>query len=105
MRPPHLEQDCATQNADGDEVRRQRGDAMSLDEMVSQMVDQHEFVRLVNAVHVDMYPQDYQVIDGTRGDNGNDGYVASERRMIAIYCPVKPEQRRDSDYRTKIESD
>ena len=79
--------------------------AMALDEMVAQMVDPNEFVRLVNAVHVDMYPRDFQVVDGTRGDNGNDGYVASERRMIAIYCPVKPEQRRDSDYRTKIESD
>lgn len=78
---------------------------MALDELVAQMVDPHEFVRLVNAVHLDMYPRDFQVVDGTRGDNGNDGYVASERRMIAIYCPVKPEQRRDSDYRTKIESD
>ena len=78
---------------------------MALDEVVAQMVDPHEFVRLVNAVHVDMYPQDFQVIDGTRGDNGNDGYVASERRMLAIYCPVKPEQRRDADYRAKIESD
>lgn len=78
---------------------------MALDEVVAQMVDPNEFVRLVNAVHVDMYPRDFQVVDGTRGDNGNDGYVASERRMIAIYCPVKPEQRRDSDYRKKIESD
>ena len=78
---------------------------MALDETVAQMVDPHEFVRLVNAVHIDMYPQDFQVIDGTRGDNGNDGYVASERRVIAIYCPVKPEQRRDADYRRKIESD
>lgn len=78
---------------------------MAMDEMIAQMVDPHEFVRLVNAVHVDMYPQSFQVIDGTRGDNGNDGYVASERRMIAIHCPIKPEQRRDADYRTKIESD
>lgn len=78
---------------------------MALDELVAQIVDPQEFVRLVNGVHVDMYPRDFQVVDGTRGDNGNDGYVASERRMIAIYCPVKPEQRRDSDYRAKIESD
>jgi hypothetical protein len=81
------------------------GGIMTLDELVAQIVDPHEFVRLVNAVHIDMYPGDFQVIDGTRGDNGNDGYVASERRMIAIYCPVKPEQRRDADYRAKIESD
>ena len=78
---------------------------MTLDELVAQMVDQHEFVRLVNAVHVDMYPSDFQVIDGTRGDNGNDGYIASKCRMLAIYCPVKPEQRRDADYKAKIESD
>ena len=78
---------------------------MTLDELVAQMTDQQEFVRLVNAVHVDKYPADFQVIDGTRGDNGNDGYIASERRMLAIFCPVKPEQRRDKDYQEKIQSD
>jgi hypothetical protein len=69
------------------------------------MVDPHEFARLVNAVHTDMYPRDFQVIDGSRGDNGNDGYVASQRRMLAIYCPIKPEQRRDADFRKKIDDD
>jgi hypothetical protein len=78
---------------------------LALDELVAQMTDPIDFVRLVNAVHVDVYRQDFQVIDGSRGDNGNDGYVASERRMLAIYCPVKPEQRTDADYRRKIESD
>lgn len=78
---------------------------MSLENLVSQMVDPHEFARLVNAVHTDMYPRDFQVIDGSRGDNGNDGYVASERRMLAIYCPIKPEQRRDAVFRKKIDDD
>lgn len=78
---------------------------MAIDELVAQMTDPIEFVRLVNAVHVDIYPRDFQVIDGSRGDNGNDGYVASQGRMLAIYCPVKPEQRTDADYRKKIESD
>ena len=78
---------------------------MALDELVAQMTDPIDFVRLVNAVHVDIYPRDFQVIDGSRGDNGNDGYVASERRMLAIYCPAKPEQRTDADYRKKIEVD
>lgn len=78
---------------------------MSLENQVSQMVDPHEFARLVNAVHTDMYPRDFQVIDGSRGDNGNDGYVASQRRMLAIYCPIKPEQRRDADFRKKIDHD
>ena len=47
----------------------------------------------------------YQVIDGTRGDEGNDGWLQAECRIYAIYCPFKPERRTDADYRDKVYSD
>lgn len=78
---------------------------MTLDELIAQMTDPLEFTRLCNAIFADIYAHDFQVIDGTRGDNGNDGYVASERRMLAMHCPVKPEQRKDADYLDKIKAD
>jgi len=45
------------------------------------------------------------VIDGTRGDEGNDGWLDSEHRIFAIHCPVKPERRTDADYRKKAYGD
>jgi hypothetical protein len=78
---------------------------MTLDELIAQTTNPQEFARLCNSVFSDIYGNSFQVIDGTRGDDGNDGYVASERRMLAIYCPVKPEQKTDASYLKKIRSD
>ncbi|MEO8186906.1 MAG: hypothetical protein ABI580_06025 [Burkholderiaceae bacterium] len=78
---------------------------MRLDELIAQITNPQEFTRLCNSVFTDVYPDSFQVIDGTRGDNGNDGYVASERRMLAIYSPIKPEQKTDAGYLHKIRSD
>ena len=78
---------------------------MTLDELIAQMTNPQEFTRLCNSVFTDIYGDAFQVIDGTRGDNGNDGYVASERRMLAMHCPVKPEQKTDVGYLAKIKGD
>lgn len=78
---------------------------MTLDELIAQMTNPQEFTRLCNSVFTDIYGDAFQVIDGTRGDNGNDGYVASERRMLAMHCPVKPEQKTDAGYVAKIKGD
>jgi hypothetical protein len=78
---------------------------MTLDELVAQMTNPQEFTRLCNSVFTDMYGDAFQVIDGTRGDNGNDGYVASERRILAIHCPIKPEQKTNAGYMEKIRGD
>ncbi len=78
---------------------------MSLESQISQLDDSQEFVRLCNTVFTAKFGNDFQVIDGTRGDQGNDGYVNSEKRILAIYCPIKPEQRTDKDYLRKISSD
>lgn len=78
---------------------------MSLDELIAQMTNPQEFTRLCNAIFTDIYGDHFQVIDGSRSDNGNDGYVSSERRMLAINCPIKPEQKTDAGYVKKIRSD
>src|ERR1039457_5623841 len=78
---------------------------MTLDELIAQMTNPQEFTRLCNSVFTDIYGEAFQVIDGTRGDNGNDGYVANERRVLAMYCPSKPEQKTDAGYLEKIRSD
>src|SRR4030042_2516188 len=78
---------------------------MTLDEQIAQIANPQEFTRLCNMVLTQRYGRDYQVIDGTRADGGNDGYIISEKRILAMYCPVKPECRTDADYLKKIRSD
>lgn len=78
---------------------------MTLEEMIAQMTNPQEFTRLCNSVFTDVYGDAFQVIDGTRGDNGNDGYIATEHRMLAMHCPVKPDQKTDAGYLEKIIAD
>jgi hypothetical protein len=78
---------------------------VSLEEQIAQTVDPVLFTRLCRTVFAAEYGHAYQVIDGTRGDGGNDGWLATERRIFAIYCPVKPEGRTDAQYRQKAFSD
>lgn len=78
---------------------------ISFDEQIAQMSNPVEFVRLCNALLTAEYKYDFQIVDGTRGDEGNDGYIAADKCLIAIYCPMKPERRTDGDYIAKIKSD
>ena len=78
---------------------------MPLEEQIAQITDPHEFTRLCNSILTALHDTDFQIIDGTRGDEGNDGYISSKKRIIAIYCPIKPERRTDADYLKKIRDD
>src|SRR6266571_6091158 len=78
---------------------------MSLEEQIAQTVDPTLFTRLCNTLLTAQHGHAYQVIDGTRGDEGNDGWLDSERRIFAIYCPLKPERRKDADYVDKARGD
>lgn len=78
---------------------------MPLDEQIAQITNPQEFTRLCNHVFNAAFPTDYQVIDGTQGDAGNDGYVRSEQRVLAFHCPVKPEQKTAKGYQEKALSD
>lgn len=78
---------------------------MHLEDKIAQITNPQEFTRLCNTVLTAHYDQDFQVIDGTRNDEGNDGYVVSEKRIIAMHCPIKPERKTDRDYLKKIRED
>jgi len=78
---------------------------MSLEEQIAQTVDPTLFTRLCNSLFTAAHGHAYQVIDGTRGDEGNDGWLESESRVFAIYCPLKPERKTDADYRKKAYDD
>lgn len=78
---------------------------MSLEDQIAQIMNPQEFTRLCNTLFTAAYKGDFQVIDDTRGDEGNDGYVATERRVLAIYCPIKPERKEDKDYLSKALDD
>jgi tetratricopeptide (TPR) repeat protein len=47
---------------------------------------------------------DFQVVDDSSGDRGNDGYIPSQKRLYAIYCPEKHPPPKEY-YRDKINSD
>jgi hypothetical protein len=69
-----------------------------IEDQIATMCNPQEFTRLCNSIFTSIYGDDFQVIDGTRSDEGNDGYVRSEKRILAIYCPIKPGKKTDSDY-------
>jgi hypothetical protein len=78
---------------------------MYLEDQIVLITNPQEFTRLCNSIFTCIYGEDFQIIDGTQSDEGNDGYVCSEKRIFAIYCPIKPEKRTDTDYFGKIKSD
>jgi hypothetical protein len=78
---------------------------VALEEQIAEIVDPEMFTRLCNTVFSLRHGEDFQCVDGTRGDEGIDGYLRSEKRIFAFYCPKKPERRTDCDYRAKIRSD
>lgn len=62
------------------------------------------FQRLVHAIYVAEHGADFQVVDDRGGDFGNDGYIRSQRILLAVYCPeVRPTK--DEQYRRKIRHD
>ena len=83
----------------------EQGTSMNIEDQIAQILNPQEFTRLCNTVLTAKYAEDFQVIDGTRSDEGNDGYIISEKRVIAMHCPIKPERKQDKDYLEKIRSD
>jgi len=78
---------------------------MYLEDQIALITNPQEFTRLCNSILTCVYGEEFQIIDGTRSDEGNDGYLRSEKRIFAIYCPIKPEKKTDNDYFEKITSD
>lgn len=64
--------------------------------------DPHLFQRLVQKLYIAERGQEFQVVDDSGGDRGNDGYDVGRQLLFAIYCPEKPDT---ADYRRKALSD
>lgn len=79
--------------------------SMDLENQIAQISNPQDFMRICDLVLESKYGDAYQAIDDSRSDGGNDGYIAREKRMVAVYCPKKPERQTDSKYLEKIKSD
>lgn len=62
------------------------------------------FKDLINMTFSAEYPGDFQVIKEWK-DFGLDGYIKSTQTAYAVYCPLYPERREQSQYKKKILSD
>jgi len=72
---------------------------------ISQINSPDIFVKLCKSLFSAEFNEDFQTIDDSGGDGGNDGYSAKEEILFQIYCPKKPEKINDSKYREKIKTD
>lgn len=48
---------------------------------------------------------DFQTIDDSGGDGGNDGYSEKEEILFQFFCPKKPEKANNTTYKTKVRKD
>jgi tetratricopeptide (TPR) repeat protein len=71
---------------------------------ISQITSPDLFIKLCKQLLAAEY-KDFQTIDDSGGDSGNDGYSAAEEMLIQIYCPEKPQKASDADYKGKIKED
>jgi hypothetical protein len=59
---------------------------MNLEAQIELITAPQEFTRLCNAVLAAEYGDDFLPIDDDRADHGNDGYLKSEKRVFALHC-------------------
>ena len=68
---------------------------------ISQITSPDQFTKLCKYLFAAEY-NDFQTIDDSGGDKGNDGYLESQKTLFQIYCPKKPSKANDSHYKSKI---
>ncbi len=73
-------------------------------DLISQITSSDLFSRLAKALLAAEY-KDFQTIDDSGGDAGNDGYSESQETLFQLYCPEKPEKADDATYKSKIKED
>lgn len=78
---------------------------MNLETQITKINNPQTFTNICNTVFTSKHGENYQVVEGTRSDEGNDGYIRSEKTMLAMYCPVKPQNKTDKAFIQKIQSD
>jgi tetratricopeptide (TPR) repeat protein len=73
-------------------------------DQISRITSPDLFVRLTKAL-LSSEHKDFQTIDDSGGDAGNDGYSESQETLFQLYCPEKPEKADDATYKSKIKED
>lgn len=71
---------------------------------IARITSNDEFTKLFKTVLAAEY-DDFQTIDDSSGDRGNDGYSEKQKMLFQQYCPEKPENRTEANYKTKIKAD
>lgn len=71
---------------------------------IAQITSNDEFSKLCKNLFTAEY-EDFQTIDDSGGDAGNDGYSQSNEMLFQLYTPEKPEKITDARYKTKITDD
>ncbi|HWS41337.1 MAG TPA: hypothetical protein VN247_08650 [Arenimonas sp.] len=79
---------------------------MNLEAQIKNMDNPQRFNQLFDALMVAEFGEDYQPIDDSRADGGNDGYLRSQSKVYAHHCFKKSDkQRSDAAILLKIKSD
>lgn len=73
-------------------------------DLIGRITSPDLFARLAKALLSSEY-KDFQTIDDSGGDAGNDGYSESQETLFQLYCPEKPEKADDATYKSKIKED
>lgn len=73
-------------------------------DLISQITSSDLFSRLTKALLASEH-KDFQTIDDSGGDAGNDGYSESQETLFQLYCPEKPAKADDATYKSKIKKD
>lgn len=73
-------------------------------DLISQNTSSDLHISLCKALFAAEY-EDFEVVDDSGGDAGNDGYSASREVLFQMYCPEKPEKADDARYKEKILED
>jgi hypothetical protein len=76
---------------------------MSLIDRISLIKSPDYFTELCQSLFAVEY-EDFDVVDDSGGDGGNDGYTKQKQILFQLYCPKRP-PRPDSDYIEKITDD
>lgn len=71
---------------------------------ISQITSPDQFSKLCKHLLAAEF-DDFQTIDDSGGDKGNDGYSEKQKILFQFYCPKKPNKATDSKYKLKIKED
>lgn len=71
---------------------------------IRQITSPDYFTSLCKALLAEEY-EDFETVDDSGGDGGNDGHSASKEVLFQIYCPEKPAKINDARYQLKIRDD